>query len=278
MIYGSFFWLQKYVADQTVVQRYLVAKSHREALRGIALGVCFCVPVWALFMLVGTMLWSFYKLTGEPLPSFITKAEQIFPYFISTHIPTGLAGLFIAALMAAAMLGLASDLNCLAVVCVEDFYGFFRPGTSDRKRLTIGKIIVGFIGMLAVAKGFLLGETKGTALSLWFSVSSVVSGGLASLFLLAFFSRRANRQGVYAGIIACTVFTAWATLTLGDKPLVNLGRLNFTMHEFLIGAIGELVLLVVGYHASFLFPSGPVADELTFWGWLQSRRISKTPA
>ncbi len=46
-LYGFFFYLQKYTADQTIVQRYLVAKSDRAALRGIALGAVLCVPVWA---------------------------------------------------------------------------------------------------------------------------------------------------------------------------------------------------------------------------------------
>ena len=132
VLYGFFWYVQKYVADQTVVQRYLVARSHRDALKGITLGAVLCVPVWALFMLVGTMLWSFYRLTGEQLPAYITKPDQVFPYFLTTHIPAGLAGLFIAALMAAAMSGLASDLNCLAVVCVEDFYGFFKKDPPTR--------------------------------------------------------------------------------------------------------------------------------------------------
>ena len=87
-----------------------------------------CVPVWALFMLIGTCTWSFFKLTGEKLPAYITKADQVFPYFLTMHLPVGMAGLFMASLMGAAMSGLASDLNCLAVVGVEDFYRALPPG------------------------------------------------------------------------------------------------------------------------------------------------------
>jgi SSS family solute:Na+ symporter len=274
ILYGFFWYMQKYVADQTVVQRYLVAKSHRDALKGISLGAFLCVPVWALFMLVGTMLWSFFRLTGDKLPSHITKADQVFPHFLSTYIPEGLAGLFIAALMAAAMSGLASDLNCLAVVCVEDFYGFFKSGTSDQKRLKLAKVIVGAAGMLAVATGLLLAHSQGTMLNMWFTVSSIVSGGLAGLFLLAFLSKRANRQGLYVGITACIVFTGYATLTLGSKPVMDLGRFNFRLHEFMIGVIGHLIILIVGYVASLFFPSCTSAAEgdLTLWGWLRKRK------
>ncbi len=270
--YGFFWYLQKYVADQTVVQRYLVARSHKEALRGISLGALLCIPVWTLFMLVGTMLWSFYKLTGEALPAHITKADQVFPHFLTTHIPAGLAGLFIAALMAAAMSGLASDLNCLAVVCVEDFYGFFRKGSSDRRRLNIAKGIVGVTGMGAVATGLLLAHTQGTALTMWFTVSSIASGGLAGLFLLAFLSRRANRQGLYIGIAACILFTAWATLTSGARPVVDMGSYNWKLHDFMIGVIGHMIILMVGWLASFLFPAENTTAGMTVWEWLQSRK------
>ncbi len=270
--YGFFWYLQKYVADQTVVQRYLVAKSHREALRGIRLGALLCIPVWALFMLVGTMLWSFYKLTGEPLPAHITKADQVFPHFLTTHIPAGMAGLFIAALMAAAMSGLASDLNCLAVVCVEDFYGFFRKGSSDRRRLNIAKIIVGITGMSAVATGLLLAHTRGTALTMWFTVSSIASGGLAGMFLLAFLVKRANRQGLYIGILACILFTAWATLTSGAQPVLDLAPFKWGLHDFMIGVIGHLVLLTVGYLASWFFPPEREVTGMTVWEWMKARR------
>ena len=61
LIYGFFWYLQKYVADQTIVQRYLIAKSDRAALRGVGLGAFLCVPAWALFMLIGTCTWTFYR-------------------------------------------------------------------------------------------------------------------------------------------------------------------------------------------------------------------------
>src|SRR5437016_3097542 len=83
---GFIWYLQKYTADQTVVQRYLLAKSDRAALRGVALGASLCVPVWALFMLIGTCVWSFFKLTGEKLPAYITKPDQVFPYFLTMHL------------------------------------------------------------------------------------------------------------------------------------------------------------------------------------------------
>jgi SSS family solute:Na+ symporter len=99
LIYGFFWYLQKYTADQTIVQRYLIAKSDRGALRGVGLGAFLCVPAWALFMMIGTCTWTFYRLTGEKLPAYITKADQVFPHFLSTHLPVGMAGLILASLV-----------------------------------------------------------------------------------------------------------------------------------------------------------------------------------
>ncbi len=278
VVYGFFWYLQRYVADQTVVQRYLVAKSDRAALKGVSFGAVLCVPVWTLFMLIGTCTWAFYKLTGEKLPSFITKADQVFPYFLSTHLPAGMAGLFMASLTGAAMSMLASDLNSLAVVGVEDLYRLMRPASTDKQRLRLGKLIVAVIGLMAAGTAVILAHTKGSALSMWFSVSAVVSGGLAGLFLLAFLSRRAHRKGVYVGIAACWAFTIWATLTMGEKRWVDLGPYNFPWHDYMVGAIGHVILLVVGYTGSLLLADSATADErirnATLWHWLHERRTA----
>jgi len=119
----------------------------------------------------------------------------------------------------------------------------------------VAKYIVAVCGVLCIATALVLSHTQTGALSLWFSASAIVSGGLAGLFGLAFVCKGANRQGVYVGIAACVLFTGWATLTLGDARVLNLGRFNFPWHDYMIGAIGNVVLLAVGWAASLLFRS-----------------------
>jgi SSS family solute:Na+ symporter len=272
VLYGFFWYLQKYTADQTVVQRYLVAKTDKAAIRGVALGAMLCVPVWTLFMLAGTCTWSFYRLSGETLPKFITKADQVFPYFLTMHLPSGMAGLFMASLMGAAMSGLASDLNALAVVGVEDIYRAWRPDATDRMRLRGGKWIVGVAGALCIVIAIILAHAPGGALLKWFSLSAIVSGGLAGLFLLAFLSPRTNRQGVYIGIASTVVFTAWATATSGEKKFLDLG-FNYPWHDLTIGAVGHVVLFVTGFLGSLFFPREHNSlTEMTLWKWLQTRK------
>jgi SSS family solute:Na+ symporter len=247
IIYGFFWYLQRYTTDQTLVQRYLAAKSDRAALRGVALGASLAVPVWTLFMLIGTCTWTFYQLTGEKLPAHITKADQVFPYFLSTHLPPGVSGLLMAALIGSAMCALSGDLNAFASVGVEDIYRLMRPESTDARRLRVAKWIVTGCGILAITLALILSHTQTGALSLWFSASAIVSGGLAGLFLLAFLNPRADQRCALAGIAACVAFTGWATLTMGAKPVLNLGRFNFPWHDYMIGAIGNILVLVVGY-------------------------------
>jgi SSS family solute:Na+ symporter len=281
VLYGFFWYGQRYVADQTLVQRYLAAKTDRDALKGISIGALLCVPVWTLFMLIGTCTWSYFKLTGEKLPAYITKADQVFPYFLSSHLPVGMAGLFMASITGAAMSMLASDLNSIAMVWVEDLYRLMRPQAADLSRLRVGKTVVVMFGVLAAFTAVLLAHAGGSALSMWFTVSAIASGGLAGLFLLAFFTSRANRRGVYAGIAACWIVTAWATLTMGDKRILNLGRFNFGWHDYMIGVVGHVALVVVGYTASLLFGTS-VEDEAlsgkTVWHWLRQRKARETRA
>ena len=271
-IYGFFFYLQKYTADQTVVQRYLIARSDRSALRGITLGATLCLPVWTAFMLIGSLLWSFYRITGEKLPDTVTKADQVFPHFLVTHIPVGLAGLFIASLLGSAMAMLASDMNCLATIGVEDFYGLARPRSTDRQRLKVGKAIVVLSGIAAAGVAIRLAQTQGTALSLYYTITAIVAGGLAGLFLLAFLFPHVSRKGAIAGILANLIFTSWATVSLGGK-ILNLGRFNFPWHDYMIGAVGHIVLLVTGILVSLFLPdASPCAPELTLHGWMAARK------
>lgn len=274
MIYGFFWYLQKYTADQGIVQRYLAAKTDRGAIKGVAMGAVLCLPVWTLFMLIGTCTWAFYRLTGERLPGYVNKADQVFPHFLATHLPPGVAGLVMAALMGAAVCALASDLNSFALVGVEDIYRQIWPDTTDARRLRVGKWIVALSGACCIAAALGLAHTKGPALSMWFSVSAIASGGLAGLFLLAFLTSRASRRGVWTGIAATLTFTAWATLTLHDKQVIDLGVWNFPWHDYMIGAIAHVVLLVVGYAASLALPDrgAPKVTGMTLWQWLRWRK------
>jgi SSS family solute:Na+ symporter len=163
---------------------------------------------------------------------------------------------------------LASDMNCLAAVGVEDFFTLARPRSTDRERLRAGKLIVFLSGIAAALVALKLAHTQGSALALYYTITAIVAGGLAGLFLLAFLVPRASRAAAIAGIAANLIFTAYATLTLKGNTL-NLGRYNFPWHDYMIGAIGHLILLAVGLTVTAFAPAQ--ASDLTLWTWLRTR-------
>ena len=275
---GIFYAIQKYGTDQTIVQRFLVARTDKEAIKASLMGAILCVPVWTLFILIGTLLWVYYGTVSE-LPEGIA-GDQVFPYFIMTQIPIGLTGLIVAALFSAAMSSLNSDLNCLAAVGVEDYYRRFKKNATDRQSLRVGKMIVLVCGAVSVGFACLYVHLGGQAiLGTVFGLYAIFSGGIVGMFLLGFFSPRTNRKGLYTGIAACVLFTAYAALTStaiewgGERRLLlDLGSYNFQHHRFMLGVYSHLIVLVVGYAASFLFKPDSDRRGLTVIGWWEVER------
>ena len=257
LIGGSIWALQAFCTDQNMVQRYLLARSDREAKRAALAGISACLPVWLLFMLLGACLWAFYELGTDPMPPEVMAVkDNILPYFIKSHLPHGIMGLMLAALMAAAMSSLDSDLNSVGAVVVQNFYRPLWPESMDSQQLLTGRVVVVVAGISSIVMA-----------QQWISIESVVEfsvslaaiffGGMLGLFGLGFLFRKATARGAYVGIFACVLFTAWATLTRirlpnMENPLLDLGFCNYTGVPLLIGILGHVVLVSLGLAASFL--------------------------
>lgn len=274
VVNGIFYALQKYGTDQTIVQRYLAAKNDKDAKKAAYIGVFASVPVWALFMLIGSLLFVFYNSGGATLPEGM-NADQAFTYFIGTELPVGAVGLVLAALIAAAVSSLDSDMNCLAAIGVEDFYQSFKPNCTDKDRLIVGRFLVLFSGLAMSAVALLYHAWEGEGvLGVVFELYAIFSAGIVGIFLLGLFSRQANKQGLYVGLVVCIAFTAYAVLTttkIDGGIILDLGNYNFPQHKYMLGVYSHLIVLVVGYLASFLFKSEKVDDSLTFYGYLKQK-------
>ena len=275
--------MQKYGTDQSIVQRYLTAKDDKSAKKASYMGVLMSVPAWALFMFVGTCLFVYYHINSGALPEGI-KSDEVFPFFIATELPVGITGLIIAALAAGAISSIDSDVNCISAIIVEDYYGRFKKGVTDKQKLRVGRISVLVIGILSIFIALIYVSWGGEGvLGTLFGLYAIVSAGIVGIFLLGLFSRRANWQGLYIGIAAAVLFTAYAVLTSskfetagGEKQLLlDLGSMNFTHHKYMLGVYSHLIVLIVGYVASLFFKT-PLADkELTVYGYLEEKKKSK---
>ena len=280
IINGSFYAIQKYGTDQTVVQRYLSAKTDKSAIRASIMGILLTVPVWTIFMFIGTALFVFYQQNTLPAG---TEAAAVFPYYMMTQLPVGVVGFIVAALISAAICSLSADLNSLAAVGVEDYYKKMRPTASDENYLSVSKWLIVVSGCISVLIGslYLYAGNEGV-LGVIFTIYAIFSGGIVGIFMLGIFSARANKQGVNIGIIVCVLFTAYAFLTStevgleGHKMrLLDFGRYNFTHHKLMLGVYSHLIVIVVGYIASLFYPKPVLDTNLLYSGWLQNKRNEK---
>jgi SSS family solute:Na+ symporter len=282
-INGAFYAIQKYGTDQTVVQRYLTAKTDKGAIRASLMGILLTVPVWMLFMFIGTSLFAYYQ--QHSLPAGI-QAPQVFPYFIASRLPVGVTGLILSAMISAAICSLSADLNSLAAVGVEDYYKKMRRNRTDKEYLKAGRWTVVISGLIAIGIGILYIQAGSEGvLGIVFTLYAIFSGGIVGIFMLGIFSARANRQGVTIGIITCIIFTAYAFLTstkIGTGAekhlLLDLGRYNFGHDKLMLGVYSHLVVIIVGYIASLFFPKPVLDKNLLYSGWKDARKNEKKEA
>lgn len=276
---GIFYAIQKYGTDQTIVQRYLTAKSDKDAVKATLMGVLMSVPVWAMFMFIGTALFSYYKISGDPAVSGMNP-DAVFPHFIMTKLPVGVVGLVISGLIAAAISTLNADLNCLSAICVEDYYLRLKPNSSEKRKMIVSKffVVLAGLGTIGIALFYVSAGSEGV-LGTIFALYAIFSGGIAGMFLLGIFSRRANKKGLYFGIGTSVLFTAYALLTSTpvfwggeERLLLDLGNLNFTHHEYMIGVYSHILLFGVGYIASLFFQNENDITSLTYYGYLELKK------
>ena len=116
IIGGAFLSMASHGADQLIVQRLLSARSlkaSQAAVIGSGVAVIF---QFALFLMLGIGLWGFYGAKAFPSP------DSIFPTFIVDHMPHGLVGLLLAAVLAATMSTHSGAINSLAAASTHDIY------------------------------------------------------------------------------------------------------------------------------------------------------------
>ncbi|MBD1420547.1 sodium:solute symporter [Sphingobacterium chuzhouense] len=279
-INGAFYAVQKYGTDQTVIQRYLTARSDKSAIRASLMGILLTVPVWSLFMFIGTALFVYY--TQQPLPDDIGP-NSVFPYFIMTQLPVGVVGFILAAMISAAICSLSADLNSLAAVGIEDYYKKLRPEKVDNEYLRASRWMVAIAGVISMIIGFIYVELGSESiLGIIFTLYAIFSGGIVGIFLLGIFTERANRQGINIAIIVCVLFTAYAFLTSTEIEfrgntflLLDLGKYNFTHNKMMLGVYSHLVVIGVGYLASLFFPKPELDSNLYYKGWKRNRRLDR---
>jgi SSS family solute:Na+ symporter len=237
LVGGAFLSTASHGADQLIVQRLLAARSRREAQTALLASGVLVLLQFALFLLVGAALFVFYRVF--PAPEAFARSDRIFPTFIVEHMPAGLAGLMVAAVLAAAMSTLSSSLNSLSSTTIVDFYLRRRPHASERNRVAASRLATVFWAAVLFALA-LLSRGGGRVLEVGLAIASLAYGALLGVFLLGVLTRRANQTGAMIGM-GCglaAVLALWAATAVPWTWYV---------------AAGTLVTFAIGYIASFAF-------------------------
>jgi SSS family transporter len=234
---GTFLTMASHGTDQLMVQRMLAARNLRESrLALLSSGVVIFIQ-FALFLLIGVGLWVFYGTANTPgapfmaqyhrdmsgiahsLPAAISP-DRIFPTFIVKELPVGIAGLLVAAILAAAMSNLSAALNSLSSTTVVDFYMHIRPAADARERNIIAKsstVLWAFV-LFAIAIYSLSVGGKGHVVEIGLSIASVAYGCLLGVFLLGTLTQFATEIGTAIGMLCGFALNLW--LWQGTFPKV----------------------------------------------------------
>src|ERR1700674_1787087 len=197
LIGGAFLTMATHGTDQTIVQRLLAARNQRDSRRALLASGVIVLFQFAVFLLIGVLLYVFAQHT--PLLSAGERTDRILPLFLLRQMPTGLAGLLLASIIAVAMSNASGSLNSLAASSVLDF-SRLRGSSADAARfLRLSRGMTLAWGLVLMAFGLV---KWGPLLETGLTVASLPFGSLLGLFLLGTLDRRANARGALAGMIA----------------------------------------------------------------------------
>ena len=250
LIGGCFLTMSTHGTDQYLVQRYLCTDRPRKAATALLTSGAIVLAQFIGFLFIGVLLFAFYHPHTDPgyataaATAFpFTGGDRVFPDFITRHLPTGLSGLVVAAIFAAAM---SSSLNSIAATSVNDLYRPFRQKLSDAHYLKVSHWLTLLWGVVQIGVALLVRNQNRSALDQALSVASLINGPVLGVFLVGVFLKRVSEPPALIGMLvsmAAVLFIRFGT------------NIAWTWYVF----IGSLITLVAAWLASLAFSAAPVS-------------------
>lgn len=196
---GCFLTTASHGTDQLMVQRLLSARDQAQSRTALMASWAVIFVQFVLFLLIGILLFVYYGDQGIAPPA---QRDRIYPAFVWNHLPPGVSGMIIAAILAAAMANLSAALNSLASTTVVDFLHVRGSGTDEKKSITAARIatIVWGVILLGIAIG--AAQVSKSVLDTGLKIASVPFGALLGVFLLGVLTKKPGQNAAIAGTIA----------------------------------------------------------------------------
>ena len=250
VIGGAIFSVASHGTDQLIVQRLLATRNLRSSQKAlITSGFVVCFQ-YALFLAIGLLLFGFYG-GQSPVALGLATADEVFARFIVEQIPAGLAGLIVAAILAAAMSTLSSSINSLASATMLDLYKPLRgEDLSPQQELKLSRWMTFGWGIVLAGAALVFallqvgaGRERPAAVELGLGIASYTYGGLLGVFLLGLLFKKVDEKAAALGFGAG--LTALLFVVRGPVQAVLPGEglgLAWTLYIL----VGSLVVVGVG--------------------------------
>ncbi|PKL82054.1 MAG: sodium:solute symporter [Ignavibacteriae bacterium HGW-Ignavibacteriae-3] len=224
---GAFLSMASHGTDQLIVQRLFATKSLKDSQKAIIGSGVIVIVQFAIFLVVGIMLYAYYGVMN-------VRADTVFPKFIIETLPTGVRGILIAGLLAAALSTIAGSISSLSSSTMMDLYiPFFGSGKSEKDKLKISRMFSVMWTVLLASTALFFMNTSQSVVELALSIASFTYGGLLGTFLLGIFVNKATQEDALAGFVG-GIFIMIA--------VISLKLVAWTWFTF----VGVLVTLLIG--------------------------------
>ena len=246
LIGGCFLTMSTHGTDQYLVQRYLCTDRARHATIALLTSGAIVLVQFIGFLFIGVLLFAFYQpftdanyATAASATFPFTSGDRVFPDFITKHMPSGLSGLVVAAIFAAAM---SSSLNSIAATSVNDLYKPFRPVRSDKHYLKVSHVLTLIWGVVQIGVALGVRNQPGSALSKALGIASLINGPILGVFLVGTFLRRVGQPAALIGML----------VSIAVMLYIFFVRTEIVWTWYVL--IGSAVTFGVSWVASFAFP------------------------
>ena len=251
LIGGALLSAATHGTEHLFVQRLLAARGLKDAQRALIGSGVFIILQIGLFLLVGTTLW----LAGADNPAL--RGDAIYPTFVISHLPPGLAGLVVAGILAAAMSSHASAVNSLASAATHDFYAPITGKRDPQQLLRVGRWLT-LIWTAVLVGGALAFKNQNTpVVQLALSIASLTYGALLGTYILGGFWARARQIDVIIALVTSIILMSPVVLgaVFPPFPIHWLPGLAWPWYV----PLGTLITVLVGMISS-LFGQRAVAE------------------
>jgi len=235
---GSMFaQIVPYISDQSMIQRYQTTSDLPAAQRALWVNAGVAMTNTFIFLGVGTAIYVYYRQFPQNLEG-LPRPDAILPYFIAHELPPGVAGIVVAGIFAAAQSAISTSLSSTSTVIVTDFLQRLGRPRTDVAWLRLARWITALMGAVAVSLACLLATVRvESAFDMFQRILGLTTSGLAGLFVLGIFTRRANLRGALVGAVSSALALYWL-------------QGHTRVHVYLYAMVGIGTCVVVGYLVS----------------------------